>query len=94
MLLRVALLEVFAYTNFIYLSGLLTVDPSKRMTMKELLASSWLLNCDQQESIFLLTPSILSIRSFPRAAEMAVKQTFDAFHMAAREGFRLQVCVY
>ena len=38
-----------------------------------------------------MTPGILSIRSFPKATELAVKQTIDAFHMAAREGFRLQV---
>jgi len=62
-----------------------------RLTIKDVLSSNWLLY-DNQESNSLLTPGILSIRSFPRAVEIAVKQTIDAFHMAAREGFRLQVC--
>jgi len=72
--------------------GLLTVDPKKRLTIEEIMSSSWLLY-DNQDSNSLLTPGILSKRSFPRAAEIAVKQTIDAFHMAAREGFRLQVCL-
>lgn len=65
--------------------------------------SSWLVRVasaakNPQESPYgctpLLTPGILSARTLPnRAAELAVRQAFDAFHMAAREGFRLQdVC--
>lgn len=40
-----------------------------------------------------MSPGVLSTRLFPRAAELAIKETIDAFHMAAREGFRLQVRV-
>jgi serine/threonine protein kinase len=76
-----------------FLAGLLTVDPKKRWTMNELLNCPWVKGNDEYQygSTPLLTPGILSSRSIPRAAELGVKQAFDAFHMAAREGFRLQV---
>jgi len=77
------------------IQGLLTVDPKKRWTMNELLNCPWVKGNNEYQygSTPLLTPGILSSRSIPRAAELGVKQAFDAFHMAAREGFRLQeVC--
>jgi len=74
-------------------SGLLTVDPKKRWTISEVLNCNWLKEKESQYgSTPLLTPGILSNRTVPRAAEMGVTQAFNAFHMAAREGFRLQVC--
>ncbi|KAK4030359.1 ribosomal protein S6 kinase alpha-5 isoform X1 [Daphnia magna] len=76
--------------------GLLTVDPQKRLTLNEVMASSWLVPKIREPPLGftpLMTPGILSIRSFAKTTELAVKQTIDAFHMAAREGFRLQdVC--
>ena len=60
--------------------------------MSEALNCNWLKEKESQYgSTPLLTPGILSNRSVPRAAELGVKQAFNAFHMAAREGFRLQV---
>ncbi len=61
--------------------------------MNELLNCPWVKGNNEYQygSTPLLTPGILSSRSIPRAAELGVKQAFDAFHMAAREGFRLQV---
>lgn len=76
------------------IQGLLTVDPKKRLTINEVMNCSWLMPKNRESSFgfpSLMTPGILSIRSFPKATELAVKQTIDAFHMAAREGFRLQV---
>ena len=77
----------------VLLAGLLTVDPKKRWTMNELLNCPWVKGNNEYQygSTPLLTPGILSSRSIPRAADLGVKQAFDAFHMAAREGFRLQV---
>lgn len=81
--------------NFIVTKkGLLTVDPQKRLTLNEVMASSWLVPKIREPPLGftpLMTPGILSIRSFAKTTELAVKQTIDAFHMAAREGFRLQV---
>jgi len=75
------------------IQGLLTVDPKKRWTISEVLNCNWLKEKESQYgSTPLLTPGILSNRTVPRAAEMGVTQAFNAFHMAAREGFRLQVC--
>lgn len=51
--------------------------------------------CGQDKSVFsetpLMTPDILSnSRILRQTAESAVRVTFDAFHKATREGFRLQ----
>ncbi|ROT64774.1 hypothetical protein C7M84_017274 [Penaeus vannamei] len=76
------------------IKGLLTVDASKRLTINELLQDEWLQG--GPPSVFsatpLMTPTILSARPTlkgPVSAEAGVKQTFHAFHMATREGFRL-----
>ncbi|XP_071450098.1 ribosomal protein S6 kinase alpha-5-like [Hetaerina americana] len=85
--------------------GLLTVDPKKRLTMNELLANEWLypggrglglhpMPPIKQSSLYsctpLMTPDILTAGSSHRATEMGMRATFDAFHRAHREGFRLQ----
>ncbi|KAG8224373.1 hypothetical protein J437_LFUL005255 [Ladona fulva] len=77
--------------------GLLTVDPKKRLTMNELLANEWLFPAGRGtvlQSLYsctpLMTPDILVASSSHRSTEMGVKATFDAFHRAHREGFRLQ----
>ncbi|XP_021945279.1 ribosomal protein S6 kinase alpha-5 isoform X3 [Folsomia candida] len=65
--------------------GMLTVEPTKRLRMEDLLENLWL---EGGMGGLLATPSIL-IRSH-RGAETAVGKTFNAFHMAQKEGFRLQ----
>ncbi|XP_046400105.1 ribosomal protein S6 kinase alpha-5 isoform X2 [Ischnura elegans] len=85
--------------------GLLTVDPKKRLTMEELRTNEWLypggrgsgahsLPLVKQSSLYsctpLMTPDILTAGSSHRATEMGMRATFDAFHRAHREGFRLQ----
>lgn len=85
-------------TKFCIFTGLLTVDASKRLTINELLQDEWLQG--GPPSVFsatpLMTPTILSARPTlkgPVSAEAGVKQTFHAFHMATREGFRLLVSI-
>ncbi|OXA45178.1 Ribosomal protein S6 kinase alpha-5 [Folsomia candida] len=65
--------------------GMLTVEPAKRLRMEDLLDNLWL---EGGMGGLLATPSIL-IKS-QRGAETAVGKTFNAFHMAQKEGFRLQ----
>ncbi|KAG1684015.1 Ribosomal protein S6 kinase alpha-5 [Nymphon striatum] len=85
--------EIVSHQAKSVIKGLLTVDPSKRLTMKELRNHPWI--CGQDKSVFsetpLMTPDILShSKIFKQTAESAVRVTFDAFHKATREGFRLQ----
>lgn len=74
------------------IKGLLTVDPKQRITMSELLSHPWVvgqLKGGYSETP-LMTPDVLSSHSSSgRATETAIKATFDAFHMARLEGFRL-----
>ncbi|XP_023701580.1 ribosomal protein S6 kinase alpha-5 isoform X2 [Cryptotermes secundus] len=72
--------------------GLLTVDPKKRLRMSDLNSNEWLQgnNVKLYSSTPLMTPDILTTGSSARSAEIGVKQTFNAFHQAHREGFRLQ----
>lgn len=68
--------------------GLLTVDPRKRLHMDQLINSRWL-SIDPSSflnSHYLMTPSVLSATP---TAERRLKQTYNAFHNATREGFRL-----
>ncbi|KAK3861316.1 hypothetical protein Pcinc_032696 [Petrolisthes cinctipes] len=76
------------------IKGLLTVDVSRRLTITDLLQDEWLQGGPpfMYASTPLMTPTILSARptlNGPVSAEAGVKQTFHAFHMATREGFRL-----
>ncbi|RWS28116.1 ribosomal protein S6 kinase-like protein [Leptotrombidium deliense] len=66
--------------------GLLTVDPKKRFTMSELLKHPWVVGHLKggYSSTPLMTPDVLNLKT-----QAAVRVTFDAFHMARREGFRL-----
>ncbi|XP_014771299.1 ribosomal protein S6 kinase alpha-5 [Octopus bimaculoides] len=70
--------------------GLLTVDPRERSTMHNLLQNKWIQG--NNDRVFsqtpLHTPGILSSTS--NALQQQLVQTMDAFHRAAREGFRLQ----
>ncbi|XP_050036786.1 ribosomal protein S6 kinase alpha-5-like isoform X2 [Dermacentor andersoni] len=69
--------------------GLLTVEAPRRLTMAELRAHPWVHSRSSHWSASLMTPDVLSSSSSPRAAESAVRATFDAFHLATRGGFRL-----
>jgi ribosomal protein S6 kinase alpha-5 len=74
------------------IKGLLTVDPKQRLTMSELLSHPWVVGQLKggYSSTPLMTPDVLSSHSNSgRATETAIKATFDAFHMARLEGFRL-----
>ena len=66
---------------------MLTVDPAKRLRMEDLLDNAWL---EGGMGGLLATPGVLN-RS-QRGAEQAVMQTLNAFHLAHKQGFRLQVC--
>lgn len=69
--------------------GLLTVDPHRRLRMFDLITNTWLQGCDVSATP-LMTPDVLTTGSSHRSAERGVKHTFNAFHQAHREGFRLQ----
>lgn len=74
------------------IKGLLTVDPKQRITMSELLSHPWVVGHLKggYSNTPLMTPDVLSSHSSTgRATETAIKATFDAFHMARLEGFRL-----
>lgn len=77
------------------IKGLLTVDSSRRLSINELVKHEWL-QMTPSSSVCatpLMTPSVLSARPFTGGAmvtaEDGVKQAFNAFHKATREGFRL-----
>ena len=68
--------------------GLLTVDPRKRFSMDQLCNSPWIAAASSQTPASqpcLLTASLL----IAEPTERCLKQTYDAFHNATREGFRL-----
>ncbi|KAL3284975.1 hypothetical protein HHI36_019104 [Cryptolaemus montrouzieri] len=67
--------------------GLLTVDPSQRLRMADLQANAWIQGIQDMPQTPLMTPDILLAST---SAEKTVTDTFNAFHKAQREGFRLQ----
>lgn len=74
-------------------TGLLTVDPKKRITMQDLRNSEWIqgLNHKVYSSTPLVTPNQLSLKqSNPLTINSQISATMDAFHMAQRVGFLLQ----
>ncbi|XP_065346677.1 ribosomal protein S6 kinase alpha-5-like isoform X1 [Cloeon dipterum] len=70
-------------------SGLLTVDPKKRLTIEALLSNDWVKGTAPFPATPLMTPGVLGAAN-ARTAELGVAQTFIAFHQAHREGFRLK----
>ena len=65
------------------------MDPAKRLRMEDLLESAWL---EGGMGGLLATPGVLNTTSVK--TEKAVVQTLNAFHLAHKQGFRLQVsCV-
>ncbi|XP_018901176.1 ribosomal protein S6 kinase alpha-5 isoform X2 [Bemisia tabaci] len=71
------------------IKGLLTVDPTERLSMHDLRCSPWLMG-NGVLSTPLMTPGILTGGSSARSAELGISLTFSAFHQAHREGFTLQ----
>ncbi|XP_064621307.1 ribosomal protein S6 kinase alpha-5-like isoform X2 [Lineus longissimus] len=71
------------------IKGLLTVDPKSRLQMHALMRHEWL-QCGFTNQLItpLMTPDILSAGSSKISQQL--NATMGAFHMAAREGFRLQ----
>lgn len=68
--------------------GLLTVNPSQRLRMADLQTNTWIQGCQTFPQTPLMTPDVLLSGHSP--AEKILQTTFDAFHKAQREGFRLQ----
>ena len=73
--------------------GLLTVDPKRRLTMSELRSSTWLKGslASSQSITPLVTPDVLSLtHKTMNTVNGKINRTLEAFHLAHREGFRLQ----
>jgi ribosomal protein S6 kinase alpha-5 len=67
------------------ITGLLTVDPNKRLTLQQLSAHKWLRAAfDSSQAHELQTPTIL-----PSSADDIFNDTFNAFLTANRDGFQL-----
>lgn len=68
-------------------AGLLTVNPRKRLQMIDLRRNPWVQGSQNIPQTPLMTPDILSSSG---SAEHNLQTTFNAFHKAHKEGFRLQ----
>lgn len=66
--------------------GLLTVDPTRRLTTDDLLQNEWIQGQQLSTSTPLMTPDILNSCA---SIQKRVKATMRAFHTAQREGFLL-----
>ncbi|XP_008199672.1 ribosomal protein S6 kinase alpha-5 isoform X2 [Tribolium castaneum] len=66
--------------------GLLTVNPGQRLRMSHLETNPWVQGSQHFVSTPLMTPDVL----LETAPEKSLQTTFNAFHKAQREGFRLQ----
>ncbi|KAF5297430.1 hypothetical protein FQR65_LT01361 [Abscondita terminalis] len=67
--------------------GLLTVNPQQRLRMMDLRNNAWVQGCQNFPQTPLMTPDVLSSSG---STEKGLQTTFNAFHKAEREGFRLQ----
>lgn len=67
--------------------GLLTVNPNQRLRMMDLRNNSWVQGSQNFPQTPLMTPDVLLSST---SAEKSLQTTFNAFHKAQREGFRLQ----
>jgi len=68
------------------ITGLLTVDPNERLTMKNLIKHPWVVGHTGYSTAPLATPVILNN---PNVTEDQVNVTFKAFDLARKDGFRL-----
>ena len=71
--------------------GLLTVDPRKRISMDTLTGSTWLKGSRTPGLSLSLAPALMTpaLMVCDPTTERCIRQTYDAFHNATREGFRL-----
>ena len=71
-------------------TGMLTVDPKERLTMRDLKCNEWLRggSAAQMPETPLMTPNVLCSKG--PSLQFQINATMDAFHKAHREGFRLQ----
>lgn len=67
--------------------GLLTVNPTQRLRMTDLQNNPWVQGSQSFPHTPLMTPDVLSSSG---SAEKCLQTTYNAFHKAQREGFRLQ----
>lgn len=67
--------------------GLLTVNPGQRLRMTDLRNNSWVQGNQMFPQTPLMTPDVLSSSG---STEKGLQTTFNAFHKAHKEGFRLQ----
>ncbi|XP_018567827.1 ribosomal protein S6 kinase alpha-5 isoform X3 [Anoplophora glabripennis] len=67
--------------------GLLTVNPNLRLRMHDLKNNPWVRGSQSFPQTPLMTPDVLLAGT---SAEKSLQTTFNAFHKAQREGFRLQ----
>lgn len=67
--------------------GLLTVNPRERLQMMDLKKLPWVQGSQSIPQTPLMTPDVLMASC---SAEQSLQTTFNAFHKAHKEGFRLQ----
>lgn len=73
----------------ICLTGLLTVDPSQRLKVREVVHHEWLRGSTCLPHTPLMTPGILGKGHKRTYVESALNVTYDAFNRAHKEGFTL-----
>lgn len=71
------------------IQGLLTVDPSERLTISEVQNHEWLASGRDIPTTPLMTPGILGRSNKRTIVETALNVAYTAFHQATREGFAL-----
>ncbi|CAH3043153.1 unnamed protein product [Pocillopora meandrina] len=71
------------------IKGLLTVDPSKRLKIREVVNHEWLRGGTCLPHTPLMTPGILGKGHKRTYVESALNVTYDAFNRAHKEGFTL-----
>lgn len=71
------------------LSGLLTVDPTQRLKVREVVNHEWLRGSTCLPHTPLMTPGILGKGHKRTFVESALNVTYDAFNRAHKEGFTL-----
>lgn len=71
------------------IQGLLTVNPSERLTISEVQNHKWLVSGRDIPTTPLMTPGILGRSNKRTFVETALNAAYNAFHKATREGFAL-----
>ena len=76
------------YTTF-PVTGLLTVDPTRRYSLAQLSRHPWLRQAQTPESACVLATELPTPTILPRSADETFNATYSAFISASREGFQL-----